>query len=1140
MSVIEPGQFLEADFWPEPVRVLTVQLLGTRLKIEAVGVKTQQFYSRIFGSEDIAHIRVSSTACRDFAGDGEAIFLALEAQRIRFAYQFDPLFAVNVSQIDPLPHQIDAVYHAILPTTRIRFLLADDPGAGKTIMAGLLLKELKYRGLVQRTLIVVPGHLKDQWLREMKERFGEVFTVVDRSVLNATWGRSVWREQPQVITSMDFAKQQDVLAALGEVRWDLAIVDEAHKMAAYRYGDKTDKTERYRLGELISRTAHYLLFLTATPHRGDPENFRLFLDLLEPGMFANKELLLESVRHRDNPLFLRRLKEDLRDFQGRPLFPPRHVITKGYRLNEGEKRLYNAVTEYVEKSYNKALAADKRNVAFALLILQRRMASSVRAIRRSLERRKTRLEELLRLGQWLAEKGRIDEDELEDAPEEERLRQEQDLLERLTAAETREELQAEIETLGDLIHLAREAERHEVETKLNELRAVMADQGIQKTGEKLLIFTESRDTLEYLAEKLSAWGYAVTQLHGGLNLDARIRAEHEFHDRTQVMVSTEAGGEGINLQFCALMVNYDIPWNPNRLEQRMGRIHRYGQSKEVYIYNLVASDTREGQVLMALFNKLERIQEVLGSDRVFDVIGEVLPARSLQELIVEAIANRRTLDEIIAEINAVTDEEAVRRTREAVSEALATRHIDLQRVLGEQRLARENRLVPEYIERFFQRGCKFLGVPLEARRDGLWRIPNVPYMLRNVPSEFRHRYGEVFHEYNKFAFDKQIAQRHEAVFVAPGHPLLESLLDRLQDGTSADLRRGAAFADPDGALDGWLWFLQGEIRDGSNRIAGKRLFALFQPQQDSHALRLVNPSILWDLKPCSPPADGIPCPSEEMVLGYAVEHVLDAYRAEIQQQREREAEIKRKYGLRSLDQMILESDAKRIEYDTRRTKGEPIAEAEIKNEERRNEELRARKAALEEEIRRETSLSPSAPQVLGVVRVVPWLPDDPALRSDAAIEAIGMRLAMEYERAAGRVPEDVSGQNLGYDIRSLTPSPSPALQEREEALTPSPSPKAFGEGDKPLTPGPSPTLWERGEGVRYIEVKARAKTGPLVLTPNEWLMAQRLGADYWLYVVEDAASQPLLHTIQNPAALFTPEEVTEVVRYVIRDWKKAR
>lgn len=394
--------------------MLTVQPLGGRIKIEAVGLVTHQFYSRILSNDDLTRVRVVTETRRDFRGTLEAFFLAMEAHRIRYAYQFDPLLAVNVSQVDSLPHQIEAVYHSVLQSPRIRFLMADDPGAGKTIMTGLLLKELKYRGLVRRTLIVVPGHLKDQWLREMKERFGETFTVVDRSVMNAAWGRNVWQEQPQVITSMDFAKQDDVMATLAEVRWDLVVVDEAHKMAAYLYGEKTSRTERYRLGELLSRTSQFLLFLTATPHRGDPENFRLFLDLLEPGLFANTDLLLESVRNRDNPLFLRRLKEDLRSFEGRPLFPPRHVATKPYRLNDDEKRLYNAVTEYVEKSYNKALAAEKRNVAFALLILQRRLASSVRAVRRSLERRKARLEELLKVGKWLAERGTVDEDALED------------------------------------------------------------------------------------------------------------------------------------------------------------------------------------------------------------------------------------------------------------------------------------------------------------------------------------------------------------------------------------------------------------------------------------------------------------------------------------------------------------------------------------------------------------------------------------------------------------------------------------------------------------------------------------------------------------------------------------------------------
>lgn len=1093
---------LEGDFWQEAVRVVKVQSIGKLIKLEAVGTKTQQFYSHIFTIEDLSHVRrITADVSLDFRGDGEVFFLTIEGHRIRLIHQFDPLFAINVSQVDPLPHQIEAVYHYMLRNPRIRFLLADDPGAGKTIMAGLLLKELKYRGVVRRTLIVVPGHLKDQWRREMKERFGESFLVVDRSVMNATWGRNIWREQNQIITSMDFAKRKDVMAALAEVDWDLVIVDEAHKMAAYRYGDKTKKTERYRLGELLSRTSQSLLFLTATPHRGDPENFRLFLDLLEPGFFASKELLLQSVAERDNPLFLRRLKEDLKNFQGHPLFLPRKVFTVKYHLSDEEKELYNAVTKYVEESYNKALAAEKRNVAFALIILQRRLASSVRAIRRSLERRHARLSELLKLGNWLAEREIIDEDTLEDLEEMERLKREEELIERLTAAETRHELKREIQQLEGLIRLAKRAERREIETKLQELRQVMEEERIRQTGEKILIFTESRDTLDYLVEKLREWGYSVVSLHGGMSLDARIRAEHEFREQAQVMVSTEAGGEGINLQFCSLMVNYDIPWNPNRLEQRMGRIHRYGQEKEVHIYNLVAVDTREGKVLEALFRKIQRIQEALGSDRVFDVVGEVLPGKSLKELIVEAISHRRTLDEIISEIEAIPDEKAIERVKEVALEALATRHIDLTRVLGEERKARENRLVPEYIERFFARACRLLGISAKQRGDGLWRVEHVPYEIRNVSKDFKDRYGEVFSEYKWVAFDKEKARHHQAVFVAPGHPLLEALIEGIFAKGVEDMRRGAIFTDPDGNLDGFIWFLEAEVRDGLNQVAGKRLFAVYESRKGEN-LRLVPPSILWDLRPLSS-EDAATLQEnlgghldESRVVEFLIQHALEKYRQELQKRRERNAEIKRKYGIRSLEQMIMESEAKLLKYETRRAQGENIPEPTIQRENRRKEELESRKKKLEDELRREVRLLPATPRVLGVARVIPY--EAKGMRSSAEIEAIGMKVAMQYEQEHGRKPEDVSARNLGFDIRSVAPDGS----------------------------------------VRYIEVKARAQTGPVVLTQNEWLMAHRLGEEYWLYVVEQAASRPVLYTIQNPAAKFKPEEIVETVRYLIKDWKE--
>ncbi|MGC8863035.1 MAG: helicase-related protein [Armatimonadota bacterium] len=1094
MVTLKPEDILEGDFWPEPVRVIAVKTLDRAAQqVQAVGLNSKKYYSHVLEEADLERVRLYTGSDQDFGGNAEALFLAVEAHRIRLAYQFDPHFAVSVSQVDPLPHQIEAVYQYMLPNPRIRFLLADDPGAGKTIMTGLLLTELKYRGLVRRTLIVVPGHLKDQWLREMKEKFQESFTIIDRGVVNASWGKNIWTETPQAISSIDFCKQEDVMAGLAEAHWDLVVVDEAHKMAAYRYGEKTTKTERYRLGELLSRTGSFLLFLTATPHRGDPANFRLFLDLLERDFFATDDLLIESVTNRDNPLFLRRLKEDLRDYNKRPLFPPRHVSTNTYTLSDEEKRLYNAVTQYVRDSYNKALSDEKRNVAFAMLILQRRLASSVRAVKSSLERRKQRLEELLRLGTWVAERGDIDEDELEDFEESERLRKEQELVERLTSAQTREELQEEINKLGELIAIAREVERRGMETKLTELQKVVTNLQLKNNDKKLLIFTESRETLEYLTEKFKEWGFTVVALHGGMDLWARIRAEHDFRNKCQIMVSTEAGGEGINLQFCSLMVNYDIPWNPNRLEQRMGRIHRYGQQSEVFIYNLVAVDTLEGKVLNALFRKLERIQDALGSDRVFDVIGEVLRGKSLKDLVVEAVANQRTLDEILGDIEAIPDAEAVELARQAAQEMLASRHIDFRQVLAEERRARENRLVPEYVEQFFQKASAYLDITIR-RSDGLIRVDRVPPDVRNVSVEFKNRFGQVLSEYRKIAFDKDKARRSEAEFVAPGHPLLEAVIENVFHRAKDDLRRGAVFEDPSGKLDGWLWFVLGEITDGNGRVAGRRLFAVYAPLQGE--MRVMDPAILWNLKPSRGSVEES-APNEQQVVSFAATKVLPEYREEISADRKRRAEIMRKYGLRSLDLRIMESECKLSEYETRRMKGETVPEVDFQNERRHREELEQRRKELELEIQREEGLAASTPQVICTVRVVANQSSEVGHPSPE-IEEIGMRVAMEYERQHGRSPEDVSAKCLGYDVVSR------------------------GVGDE----------------VRYIEVKARAGTGRVEVTPNEWNMAQRFGDEYWLYVVENAASEPVLHAIKNPAAQLQPREVVEIVRYVIEDWKK--
>ncbi len=1100
MPQFRAGDVLQGPFWQERVRVLSVKNFGNgQVKIETVGLETKTFYNPILSEADLKNIEIIEKKPFKFSADGEALFLYIESCRIRNAFQFDPLYAVNVSQVDPLPHQIEAIYHYILQNPRIRFLLADDPGAGKTIMAGLLLKELKYRGLVGRTLIVVPGHLKDQWRREMKERFQENFIVVDREVMNASWGLNIFKENNQIIVSMDFAKQDDVMFALKDTRWDLCIVDEAHKMSAYKYGQKINKTQRYNFGELLSSLTNYLLFLTATPHRGDPENFRLLLDLLEPGFFADTAMLAESIQNKDNPLYLKRLKEDLKDFDNAPIFPPRQVKTVKFYLSHDEKNLYNAVTEYVEKNFNKALEKEKRNVAFALTILQRRLASSVRAVRKSLERRYERLNDLYKKGQLIQDTGYLsadvdEEDYLEDLEEQERWRKEEELLEKLTSAETLEELKEELDRLKELVDIAKEVEKKEIETKLNELKKVIDAENLRQTNTKLLIFTEARDTLEYLVDKLKKWGYSVAFIHGGMDMENKINSEATFRNKAQIMVSTEAGGEGINLQFCWLMVNYDIPWNPNRLEQRMGRIHRYGQQHEVHIYNLVAIDTKEGRILQKLFEKLERIKEHLGSDRVFDVIGDVLVGKSLKDLIVDAIANRRTMEEILKDFERIPDEEAIEKVRIASQEALATRHIDLTRILGEQRKAKENRLVPEYIEEFFKRTAKALNIKMEEKGKGIWRITSVPFDIRNQSYEFKIKFGEVQKEYAKVSFDKDKAFKTQAEFVAMGHPLLEAVVEQIFKRYKDIALEGATFIDPEGRRDGIIWFLEGEIKDGKNETAGKRLFAVYQDRNGN--MSFLNPAILWDLKPTTTQSTPEISLDEDSVVSFVITEGIEKYKNELLERRQRDAEIKKKYGIRSLDSMILESDAKISDYETRRMKGENIPEPIILNEQRKKEDLERKKQRLENEIKSETHLYPTEPKIIGAVRVIPQLIGE--MVSDVEVEKIGMKVAMEYEQKNGRFPEDVSLHNLGYDIRS-----------RDEKMN-----------------------------YRYIEVKARAKEGAIALTPNEWLMAQRLKDEYWLYVVTNATSNPELYLIQNPAAKLEPDKEIDIVRYIVKDWKE--
>ena len=1095
--MIKEGVIIEGPFWPEPIEIKKVEEFGDRIHIIGATVYSNEHIDQLILKEDVKRLKIKEFVL-DFSTPGSEAFLAIEAERYKFASIFDPLLAMNTSKIDPLPFQIEAVYGYILKLPCIRFLIADDPGAGKTIMAGLIIKELKLRGVANRILIVVPGHLKDQWRRELKEKFQEPFTIIDRGLLDAHYAENPWRRESQVITSMDFAKREEILPSLGSVDWDLVIVDEAHKMAAYRYGDKLSKTERYRLGEVLSKNTDHMLFLTATPHKGDPENFRLFLDLLFPGFFATQKLIDESLESKDNPLFIRRMKEDLKDFEGKPIFTNRHPKTIKFRLSEKEKRLYNELSKYVISQYNKALQSDKRrNIAFALLILQRRMASSVYALFKSLERRKERLEALLKEPEPMKAHALIDIEEVEDYEEEKRWEQERKW-ETLSIAENREELEREINTLNRLIDMAKEILREEAEVKLQELKKAI-EEGFKKIremggNEKILIFTESKDTMEYLVKRIKSWGYSVNFIHGGMRLEDRVNAEKVFQHEKQVMVATEAAGEGINLQFCHLMINYDIPWNPNRLEQRMGRVHRYGQQKDVYVFNLVAEDTREGQVLAKLLDKLEEIRSAIGSDKVFDVIGDVFYGKNLYQLILDAVANVKSMEEIIKEIDIKVDEEYIAKIKEALGESLATRHIDYTRIKEMAEKAKEYRLIPEYVEEFFKRAFQRFGGRFRVRRDGFIAIESVPYEIRKIAEEvdFKNRYGSILKSYPKATFDKDTAFKNpDAEFISFGHPLFEALLEWVIRNYSAKLQRGAVFKDPSGRYNGVLWFFEGEVKDGKGQVAGKRLMAIYD---DGENLNEVNPAILWDFVPQDDTEPIKMDITKERAQEYAISAV-ERYKQEIFKERKRQAEIKRKYGIKSLEYLIGELDAELAELYERQAEGEKVDLA-IRNKEERKRQYEEALKTLEKEIEQEVSLTISMPKFAGAVFVKPAASED--MISDEEIEKIGMDVAMEYERNQGREPEDVSKENLGFDIRS-----------------------------------------KGKEGTRYIEVKARADEGQVTLTPNEWFKAKRFKEQYWLYVVVNATTNPTLYIIKNPAENLKVQEKIEIVRFIVSlgEWK---
>lgn len=1110
---LKPNTVVRGSIFPEPVQVIMVVPMGESIKLIGKGLKTGLVHESVLNSQQLAMLE-STPENEPFDGDPFRFRLGVEALRLGLAYEYDPYFALSIARVDPLPHQLEAVYDYFLKSPRIRFLLADDPGAGKTIMAGLLLKELKLRGLAKRTLIITPASLSFQWQREMKDKFREDFDVVRGDVLRANYGSNPFQEKNQVITSVSWVSIiDDAKDSLLRSHWDLIIVDEAHKMSA-RSSDK--KTYAYQLGEqLSSMTDHYLL-MTATPHKGDPKNFCLFLELLDKDVYGDVKSLEEAMRRNSAPFYLRRTKEALITFpdaetgKSKKIFTKRNVETIGFQVDADELDFYNDLTEYVEDQSIKASIDDSargRALTFTMAMLQRRFASSVYAVRRSLQRMLEKRQRILDdpEGYRQEQMAKKRPENFDDLPENE---QQQIIaeLEEVVASVDPAMLRAEIQQLGGLIDQAVQLEKREIESKLVKLREEIVKAGVfDDPNMKLLIFTEHKDTLDYLVGKLRDWGLSVTQIHGSMNVGdrdtpgTRIYAEREFRESAQIMVATEAAGEGINLQFCWFMINYDIPWNPVRLEQRMGRIHRYGQENDCLIFNFVSVNTREGRVLTKLLERLKEIRSELGTDQVFDVVGEIFPSNLLEKMFRDMYAHNLTEDAIKERIVEEIDVERFKQITHSTLEGLAKRELNISSIVGKSTEARERRLVPEVIEDFFLNAAPLTGVqPKEARADShIYKVGKVPRTLWAIGDELEPRFGKLGREYKQVVFDKELLKKEPtSEWVTPGHPLFESVREDVSAQVVNDLRRGSVFYDLNTERPYRLDVFIASIKDGRGKHLHRRLFVV--QSELNGAIYVKQPTLFLDLAlahkgtavPDSSIADNLP--SRAVTEQALIEQALNPFLEEVAQERLRETETIKRHVELSLNVLIDRQQNRIADLESQQAGGDtaPLIAANLKTTYDRLEELTNRLERREVELAQERECTIGDIGFIGSSWVLPHpereRPDIRVMVRDEEIERIAVAAVIAHEESEGREVESVESQNKGFDLISRLPHP----EDPKTAMN-----------------------------VRFIEVKGRARVGEIGLTTNEYKTAERLKGDYFLYVVFNCAGVPEVHIVQDPARL---------------------
>jgi len=1009
--------------------------------------------------------------------------LVAEALRIHLGYLFDPIIAVNTSDVDPLPHQITAVYETMLGRQPLRFLLADDPGAGKTIMAGLLIKELIIRGDVAKCLIVAPGNLVEQWQDELDQRFSLPFDIMTNDALESARTGNWFTEHDLCLCRLDkLSRNEEVQAKLKAVDWDLVIVDEAHKMSASYFGAEIKYTKRYHLGRLLSENCRQLVLLTATPHNGKEEDFQLFMALLDGDRFEGR--YRDSMHTIDYTDLMRRMvKEQLVTMEGKPLFPDRFAYTLNFELSTLEARLYQEVTSYVREEFNRADNLDtgrKGTIGFALTILQRRLASSPEAIYQSLRRRRERLEERLREERLLkrgAEAKRttiseppvLDEEDiedLEDSPESEMEQKEEQIVDLATAARTIAELEVEITILNNLENLALQVRRSGDDTKWRRVAEALQDNALMfdRSGNrrKLVIFTEHRDTLNYLRSRLSTLlgnPQAIVVIHGQTPRDQRRAFQEAFTGNPDVLIllATDAAGEGINLQRAHLMINYDLPWNPNRLEQRFGRIHRIGQTEICHLWNLVAENTREGEVYLRLLAKIEKERQALGG-AVFDVLGQVFRSVTLKDLLIEAI--RRGEEPAVRDrLNRIIDSELDEKHLQSLiaDRALSHETMDGQRVQeirDSMERAKARKLQPHFIESFFVAAFEHFGGKLMAREKDRFEITHVPADIRNRDTQIGRR-APVLKSYERVTFKKEAIRlegKPPAVMIAPGHPLLDATIDLLLEHQRDLLRQGAMLVDPrdHGTEPRLLVFLESSITDGrpgrkgvsEGRVVSRQLqFIEITPGGEKHLAGYApyldyQPATTEQMTAAAPLLesswlrDGV----EDKAMEHAIQHLIPEHLQEVSRRRE--------VHVRKTMEQVKERLTREIVYWDHRANDLELKERAGKSRSRLNSaNARQRADSLSERLKRrlsdlelEKQIAPLPPTIAGAALVVPagYFESQAAKsvvkesrptygRDNRVSEELAMNAVMDFEIAQGRHPRDIHKENRGYDIESRDP-----------------------------------------------------------------------------------------------------------------------